>query len=53
MALAEHAHQLHAIGFRASEAIAEAVDQQRDAEPPLNGAGGSLHTGSGISAGSG
>ena len=53
MALAEHAHQLYAIGFRASEAIAEAVDQKRDAEPPLSGAGGCLHTESGTSAGNG
>ncbi|MNV48698.1 hypothetical protein D3C71_1406200 [compost metagenome] len=53
VALAQDAHQLHAIGLRASEAIAEAVDQQRDAEPPLSGAGGCLHTGSGTSGGSG
>ncbi|KAG0750511.1 hypothetical protein G6F68_016689 [Rhizopus microsporus] len=53
VALAQDAHQLHAIGLRASEAIAEAVDQQRNAKPPLSGAGACLHTGSGTSAGSG
>ncbi|MNV79694.1 hypothetical protein D3C71_1732590 [compost metagenome] len=53
VALAQHPHQLHAVGFGAAEAVTEAVHQQRDAEPPLNGAGGCLHTGSGTSAGIG
>ncbi|MNL39680.1 hypothetical protein D3C87_1619700 [compost metagenome] len=53
VALAQHPHHLDAIGFGASETITEAVNQKRDAEPPITGAGGSLHTGSDTSGGNG